>query len=110
MVDLSAFPITRKWPARRTARIQLYSLNTPNGVKASILLEETGLPYESHLVNFDTNDQNSPEFLSLNPNNKIPAIIDPQGPGGVPLPLFESCAILLYLADKSGRFTPRDAA
>ena len=110
MADLSTFPITRKWPARHPDRIQLYSLNTPNGVKASIMLEETGLPYEPHLVNFDTNDQNSPEFLSLNPNNKIPAIIDPQGPGGVPLPLFESGAILLYLADKAGRFLPRDAA
>ena len=110
MADLAAFPITRKWPARYPDRIQLYSLPTPNGVKASIMLEETGLPYEPHLVNFETNDQNSPEFLSLNPNNKIPAIIDPAGPGGVPLPLFESGAILLYLAAKSGRFLPRDAA
>jgi GST-like protein len=110
VADLAAFPITRKWPARHPDRIQLYSLPTPNGVKASIMLEETGLPYEPHLVNFDTNDQNSPEFLSLNPNNKIPAIIDPRGPGGVPLPLFESGAILLYLAEKSGRFLPRDAA
>ena len=109
-MDLSAFQITRKWPARHPDRIQLYSLPTPNGVKVSIMLEETGLPYEPHLVDFDTNDQNSPEFLSLNPNNKIPAIIDPRGPGGVPLPLFESGAILLYLADKSGRFLPRDAA
>jgi GST-like protein len=110
VADLSAFPITRKWPARHPDRIQLYSLPTPNGVKASILLEETGLPYEAHLVNFDTNDQNSPEFLSLNPNNKIPAIIDPQGPGGAPLSLFESGAILLYLAEKSGRFLPHQAA
>jgi GST-like protein len=109
-VDLSSYPITRKWPARFPERIQLYSLPTPNGVKASIMLEETGLPYEPHLVNFDTNDQNSPEFLSLNPNNKIPAIIDPAGPEGVPLPLFESGAILLYLAEKSGRFLPRTAA
>jgi GST-like protein len=110
VADLAAFPITRKWPARHPDRIQLYSLNTPNGVKASILLEETGLPYEAHLVDFDTNDQTSPEFLSLNPNNKIPALIDPQGPGGAPLPLFESGAILLYLAEKSGRFLPREAA
>jgi GST-like protein len=109
VADLAAFPISRKWPARHPDRIQLYSLPTPNGVKVSIMLEETGLPYEPHLVNFDTNDQNSPEFLSLNPNNKIPAIIDPDGPGGVPLPLFESGAILLYLADKSGLFLPRDA-
>ncbi|WP_442593067.1 glutathione S-transferase N-terminal domain-containing protein [Parapusillimonas sp. JC17] len=110
MTDLSSFPITRKWPARHPDRIQLYSLPTPNGVKASIMLEETGLPYEPHLVSFDTNDQNSPEFLSLNPNNKIPAILDPQGPGGVPLALFESGAILIYLAEKSGRFLPDDPA
>ncbi len=110
MADLSAFPITRKWPARHPDRIQLYSLPTPNGVKVSIMLEETGLPYEAHLVSFDTRDQLSPEFLSLNPNNKIPAIIDPDGPGGRPLPLFETGAILIYLADKSGRFLPADPA
>jgi GSH-dependent disulfide-bond oxidoreductase len=107
---LSDFPITRKWPASHPDRIQLYSLPTPNGVKVSILLEETGLPYEAHRVSFDTNDQLSPEFLSLNPNNKIPAIIDPNGPGGKPLPLFESGAILLYLADKAGAFVPQDVA
>jgi GSH-dependent disulfide-bond oxidoreductase len=110
VADLSTFAVTRKWPARHPDRIQLYSLPTPNGVKASIMLEETGLPYEPHLVNFETNDQNSPEYLSLNPNNKIPAIIDPQGPGGAPLPLFESGAILLYLAEKSGKLLPREAA
>jgi GSH-dependent disulfide-bond oxidoreductase len=104
------FPITKKWPAKFPDRIQLYSLPTPNGVKVSTLLEETGLPYEPHTVSFDRNDQTSPEFLSLNPNNKIPAIIDPAGPGGKPLPLFESGAILLYLADKSGRFLPADPA
>ena len=108
MSDLSAFPITRKWPAKYPERIQLYSLATPNGVKASIMLEETGLPYEAHLVSFDSNDQLSPEFLSLNPNNKIPAILDPRGPGGKPLALFESGAILLYLAEKSGQLLPRD--
>jgi GST-like protein len=107
---LSGFPITKKWPAQFPDRIQLYSLPTPNGVKAAIMLEETGLAYEPHLVSFDTNDQNSPEFLSLNPNNKIPALIDPHGPDGVPLPLFESGAILIYLAEKSGQFLPRDAA
>ena len=107
---LSDFPITRKWPARHPDRIQLYSLPTPNGVKASIMLEETGLPYEVHLVDFGKNDQTSPEFLSLNPNNKIPAIIDPQGPGGKPLPLFESGAILLYLGDKSGQLVGGDDA
>ena len=110
MSDLSAFPITRKWPAQHPDRIQLYSLPTPNGVKVSTMLEETGLPYEPHLVRFDHNDQLSPEFLSLNPNNKIPAIIDPNGPGGKPLPLWESGAILLYLADKSGKLMPADAA
>jgi GST-like protein len=110
LTDLSSFPITRKWPARHPDRIQLYSLPTPNGVKVSIMLEETGLPYEPHRVGFDTHDQMSPEFLSLNPNNKIPAIIDPNGPGGKPLPLFESGAILLYLADKSGQLIPQDAA
>ena len=110
MTDLSAFPITGKWPAQHPDRIQLYSLPTPNGVKVSIMLEETGLPYEPHLVSFQTNDQMSPEFLSLNPNNKIPAIIDPDGPGGKPLPLFESGAILIYLADKCGKCVPRDPA
>ncbi|PMS33889.1 GST-like protein [Trinickia symbiotica] len=110
MSDLSDFPITRKWPAQHPDRIQLYSLPTPNGVKVSAMLEETGLQYEPHLVSFDTNDQMSPEFLSLNPNNKIPAIIDPNGPGGKPLALFESGAILLYLADKTGQFIPRDDA
>jgi GSH-dependent disulfide-bond oxidoreductase len=110
MNDLSAFAITRKWPARHPDRIQLYSLPTPNGVKASILLEETGLPYEPHLVRFDANDQLSPEFLSLNPNNKIPAILDPNGPEGKPLALWESGAILVYLASKSGRFMPADVA
>ena len=100
--SLSSFPITRKWPPQHPDRIQLYSLPTPNGVKISIMLEETGLAYEPHLVNFETHDQASAEFASLNPNRKIPAIIDPDGPGGVPLPLFESGAILLYLAEKTG--------
>ncbi|WP_321960728.1 glutathione S-transferase N-terminal domain-containing protein [Paraburkholderia sp. J7] len=110
MNDLSAFPITRKWPALHPERIQLYSLPTPNGVKVSIMLEESGLPYEPHLVRFDANDQMSPEFLSLSPNNKIPAILDPNGPGGEPLALFESGAILIYLADKCGRFLAREGA
>ena len=110
MIDLSAFPITKKWPAAHPQRQQLYSLPTPNGVKVAIALEEIGLAYEPHLVKFDTNDQLSPEFLSLNPNNKIPAIIDPNGPGGAPLPLFESGAILIYLADKTGQLLPADAA
>jgi GST-like protein len=110
VTDLSRFPITSKWPPKFPDRIQLYSLPTPNGVKASIMLEETGLPYEPHLVNFDTNDQKSPEFLSLNPYGKIPAMLDPDGPGGKPLPLFESGAILVYLASKSGKLLPEDAA
>ncbi|MDU9416665.1 glutathione S-transferase N-terminal domain-containing protein [Pseudomonas sp. zfem005] len=110
MTDLSSFPITHKWPAQHPDRLQLYSLPTPNGVKVSIMLEEIGLPYEAHKVSFDTNDQLSSEFLSLNPNNKIPAILDPDGPGGQPLALFESGAILLYLAEKSGRLIPDDAA
>ncbi|MEJ1169497.1 glutathione S-transferase N-terminal domain-containing protein [Variovorax sp. CCNWLW235] len=110
MHDLSSFPVTKKWPALQPDRLQLYSLPTPNGVKVSIMLEETGLPYEAHLVSFETNDQMSPEFLSLNPNNKIPAVLDPDGPGGKPLALFESGAILLYLADKTGQFIPQDAA
>jgi GST-like protein len=107
---LEDFPITHKWPASQPGLLQLYSLNTPNGVKVSIALEETGLPYEAHLVRFDLDDQLSPAFLSLNPNNKIPAIIDPDGPGGRPLPLFESGAILLYIAEKTGQLMPRDPA
>jgi GSH-dependent disulfide-bond oxidoreductase len=110
MPDLSAFPITTRWPARHPDRIQLYSLNTPNGVKASILLEELGLPYEPHLVDIGKDETKTPEFLSLNPNGKIPAMIDPDGPGGQPIALFESGAILLYLADKTGRFIGTDAA
>jgi GSH-dependent disulfide-bond oxidoreductase len=108
--DLSAFPVTRKWPARHPDRLQLYSLPTPNGVKVSIMLEEIGLPYEPHLVSFETSDQMTPEFLSINPNNKIPAILDPDGPGGTPLTLFESGAILIYLADKTGRLMPQEPA
>jgi GST-like protein len=110
MTQLSSYAITNKWPAQFPERIQLYSLPTPNGVKVSIMLEETGLPYEPHLVRFDANEQKSPEFLSLNPNGKIPAILDPQGPGGKPLALFESGAILLYLAEKSGQLLSQDPA
>ena len=108
MLKQITFPVMAKWPLRNPDAIQLYSLTTPNGVKVSIALEETGLPYDAHRVAFDRNDQMSPEFLSLNPNNKIPAIIDPDGPGGKPLALFESGAILQYLAEKSGKFMPRD--
>lgn len=110
MSDLSAFLVTRKWPALHPERLQLYSLPTPNGVKVAIFLEETGLPYEAHRVGFDTQDQMTPEFLSVSPNNKIPAILDPDGPGGRPLALFESGAILIYLAEKTGRLMPQDAA
>ncbi len=104
------FPITAKWPPRHPERLQLYSLATPNGQKVSIMLEETGLPYEEHKVDFGPSEQKTPEFLSLNPNGKIPAIIDPDGPGGVPLGLFESGAILVYLAEKTGQFIPADPA
>jgi GST-like protein len=107
---LTDFPVTAKWPPKHPERLQLYSLPTPNGVKVSIALEELELPYEPHLVSFEKNDQMSPEFLSLNPNNKIPAIIDPTGPGGEPLALFESGAILVYLADKTQRLLPKGAA
>ena len=108
MSDLSAFPITKRWPAQHPDRIQLYSLPTPNGVKVSIMLEETGLPYEPHAIDIGKDETWGPEFLSLNPNGKIPAIIDPDGPGGKPLGLFESGAILVYLAEKTGQFLPAD--
>ena len=108
--DLSTFPITRRWPAAHPDRLQLYSLPTPNGVKVSIMLEEIGLPYEVHLVDFNKDDQKTPEFLSLNPNGKIPAILDPDGPGGQALGLFESGAILQYLAEKTGKLLPMDSA
>jgi GST-like protein len=109
MADLSAFPIASRWPARNADILQLYSINSPNGVKASIMLEETGLPYEPHLVVIGDNESWTPEFLSLNPNGKIPAIIDPNGPDGKPLCLFESGAILVYLAEKTGKFLPDGA-
>lgn len=108
MNELSKFDITRRWPPRHPDRIQLYSLPTPNGVKVSIMLEETGLAYEPHRVSFDTNEQKTVEFLSLNPNGKIPSILDPNGPDGKPLGLFESGAILIYLAEKSRRFLPQE--
>src|SRR5882757_8022434 len=110
MADLSKYLITTKYPAEHPDRLQLYSLATPNGIKVSVMLEETRLAYEAHKVRFDTNDQMTPEFLALNPNNKIPAMIDPDGPGGQPLPLFESGAILIYLADKTGQLLPADPA
>jgi GSH-dependent disulfide-bond oxidoreductase len=110
MPDLSAFPITRRFPAQHPDRLQLYSWPTPNGVKVSIMLEEVGLPYEAHAVNIGQNETWTEEFLSLNPNGKIPAILDPDGPGGRPLALFESGAILLYLAEKTGQLLPADPA
>ena len=110
MADLSAFPIARRWPAQHPDRLQLYSLPTPNGVKVSIMLEEIGLAYEPHTINIMANETWIPEFLSLNPNGKIPAIIDPDGPGGKPLGLWESGAILLYLAEKTGQLLPSDPA
>ncbi|MGG7645169.1 glutathione S-transferase family protein [Rhodovulum sp. YNF3179] len=110
MTDLSGFPITRRWPPQNPGILQLYSLTTPNGIKVSAMLEETGLPYEAHRISFADKDQFTPEFLSLNPNNKIPAILDPDGPGGQPIGLFESGAILVYLAEKTGRFLSDDPA
>ena len=110
MPDLSAFPITGRWPAKHPDRLQLYSFPTPNGVKVSIALEELDVPYEPHPVDITKNESFTPEFLSLNPNGKIPAILDPNGPGGKPLALFESGAILLYLSDLTGKLLPSDAA
>ncbi|TDQ83394.1 GST-like protein [Dongia mobilis] len=110
MTDLSAFPITRRWPAGHPDRLQLYSYPTPNGVKVSIMLEEIGLPYEAHLVDIGQDETWGPDFLSLNPNGKIPAILDPAGPGGQPMGLFESGAILQYLAEKTGQLIPADPA
>ena len=108
MPSLDDFSITRKWPATRPDLLQLYSLPTPNGVKVSIMLEELGVPYEVHHISFDSNDQLTPEFVGTFPNNKIPAILDPNGPGGEPIALFESGAILLYLAEKYNQFLPQD--
>ncbi len=110
MADLSAFPVTQRWPAAHPDRLQLYAAPTPNGVKVSIMLEEIGLPYEPHYVDITENQTWGPEYLSLNPNGKIPAIIDPDGPGGKPLALFESGAILIYLAEKTGRLLSADPA
>ncbi len=110
MADLSQYPITRRWPAQHPDRIQYYGLPTPNGVKASLALAESGLPYEAHLVDIMKNESWTDEYLSLNPNGKIPAILDPDGPGGKPFALWESGAILLYLAEKSGKLLPADAA
>jgi GST-like protein len=109
MPNLSDFPITARWPAKHTDRLQLYSLPTPNGVKVSIALEEIGLAYEPHAIDIGKNESWTPEFLSLNPNGKIPAIIDPDGPDGAPIGLFESGAILLYLAEKTGKLLPAGA-
>lgn len=110
MSDINQFPIAKRWPAKHPERLQLYSLPTPNGVKVSIMLEEIGLPYEAHLIDIGKNETWTPEFLSLNPNGKIPAILDPAGPDGKPLALFESGAILLYLAEKCGQLLPKDPA
>ena len=107
-MTLDDFPITRRWPAAHPDRLQLYSWPTPNGVKVSIMLEELGLPYEPHAIDIGQNETFTPDYLSLNPNGKIPAIIDPDGPAGRPFALFESGAILLYLAEKTGRFLPAD--
>lgn len=110
MADLSTFPITKKWTPKDPTVLQLFSFPTPNGVKVSIALEEMDIPYEAHLVTLSDADVKSPEFLSLNPNNKIPAIIDPNGPDGTPVSLFESGAILIYLAEKSGKLIGQTAS
>ncbi|MGN6304881.1 MAG: glutathione S-transferase N-terminal domain-containing protein [Mesorhizobium sp.] len=110
MADLSTFPIASRWPARHPDRLQLYSAPTPNGVKVSIMLEEIGLPYEPHYIDIGKDESWTPEYLALNPNGKIPAIVDPDGPDGKPFALFESGAILLYLAEKTGKLLPADAA
>jgi GST-like protein len=109
MTSLDDFPITRRWPAAHPGRIQLYAAPTPNGVKVSIALEELGLLYEPHFVDIGRDESRTDAFLSLNPNGKIPAIIDPEGPGMHPIGLFESNAILLYLAEKAGKLLPADA-
>ena len=108
MVDLSSFPITTRWPPSFPERIQLYAMHTPNGVKVSIMLEEIGMPYEFHRIDISSSESKDPAFVSLNPNGRIPAIIDPHGPSGVPIGLWESGAILLYLADKTGKLIPAD--
>ncbi len=110
MAQLDQFPITHHWPAQHPDRIQLYGLPTPNGVKVSIALEELGLPYEPHAVNIMKDENRVPDYLALNPNGKIPCIIDPEGPDGEPIFLFESNNILLYLAEKTGKLIPADAA
>src|SRR5215218_8810200 len=110
MPNISDFLITQRWPAKHPDRLQLYSTPTPNGVKVSIMLEEIGLPYEPHFINIGANETWIPEYLALNPNGKIPAIIDPDGPGRRPFGLFESGAILVYLAEKSGQLLPTDPA
>lgn len=110
MSNISGFPINTRWPAKHPDRLQLYSAPTPNGVKISIVLEELGLPYEAHYIDIGKDETWTPEFLALNPNGKIPSIIDPNGPGGKPLALFESGAILLYLAEKTGKLIPADPA
>ena len=108
MSHLNDFAITKRWPPVNAENIQYYGFPTPNGVKVSIMLEELGLPYDAHKVAFGEGDQFTPEFSSLNPNSKIPAIIDPNGPDGNAIGLFESGAILIYLAEKTGKLLPTD--
>lgn len=103
---MSLFP--SHWPVEHPERLQVYSLGTPNGVKVSIALEEMELPYELHKVQFSKKEQFEPSYLALNPNNKIPSLIDPDGPGGEPLGIMESGAILHHLATKSGKLIPSD--
>lgn len=102
--------LPKQWPAQNPDRIQLYSLATPNGKKASILLEELEIPYEAHRINIMEGDQHHEQYVKINPNSKIPAIIDPDGPGGSPLAIMESGALMIYLADKAGKLLPRAGA
>jgi GST-like protein len=108
MPELSSFPITERWPASDPHLLQLYAAPTPNGVKISIMLEEIGLPYEPHFIDIGIGEAKDPAFVSLNPNGRIPAIIDPMGPSNKPIGLWESGAILVYLADKTGQLLPSD--
>ncbi len=107
-MSVQEHPISQRWPAQHPERLQLYSFPTPNGVKVSIALEEMGIDYEAHTVKI-SGDQHTEAFRSLNPNGKIPAIVDPNGPDGSCVTLWESGAILIYLADKSGKLIPTDS-
>ena len=105
---MSEISFPARWPATMPDELQLYSMATPNGQKVSVALEEMGLGYEPHLINIVEGDQHDPAFVTLSPNGKIPAIIDPNGPEGQRVALSESAAILIYLADKTGQLLPQN--